>query len=486
MNGLSNLNQLTKLPSDCWICVLDCLSVVELRQIALVSRGLSITVEPMLYRTISWNWDPVPIRPLLQLLQSILRHPRRAFHVQHVRLMSNTLLDSATPWTAPSLNLNCIEEIANFPFVLQRTQAIIQEASFPDQHRWSQALQEGNPYALVAILLSQLHKLRSLHLDYSFVWLYGFPGLMLRHALFSAPQDSLSKFQSLTTVDYGGNVRRAPRESLSTVGIPKDYPACNPYQFGAWFHLPSLRSLAIWLKTQQEFLIPGVLSNITQLNTLIIARSTIQEDQVPSLLSETGSLRTLHLGMAYKCGHHIALTNGPAILQGLISVKHTLTKLSIGLEYYPPPFGDRFREIGEEELRKPFHRFLKHFPRLTSVEVPVELLIGWDPEPSVDLTMVLPSTLEQLCIREELVYLTPRDWRDYWTEKSLEDCLLENASRLQSHMPDLRQIRLRSWAPTERGNVRRVKQRLIVYTKFKQLGIQFDLVFDHMSTGLWI
>ncbi|THC87500.1 hypothetical protein EYZ11_013053 [Aspergillus tanneri] len=251
---------------------------------------------------------------------------------------------------------------------------------------------------------------------------------------------------------YGGNVRRAPRESLSTVGIPKDYPACNPYQFGAWFHLPSLRSLAIWLKTQQEFLIPGVLSNITQLNTLIIARSTIQEDQVPSLLSETGSLRTLHLG----------------------------------LEYYPPPFGDRFREIGEEELRKPFHRFLKHFPRLTSVEVPVELLIGWDPEPSVDLTMVLPSTLEQLCIREELVYLTPRDWRDYWTEKSLEDCLLENASRLQSHMPDLRQIRLRSWAPTERGNVRRVKQRLIVYTKFKQLGIQFDLVFDHMSTGLWI
>lgn len=90
--------------------------------------------------------------------------------------------------------------------VVKQAQEIVTNAAFPDTAKWTQALHNGNAYALVAVLLSQLHNLQSVQLDYSFIWQGGFPGLMLKHALFSAPENSLSKFGSLTVADYGGNV----------------------------------------------------------------------------------------------------------------------------------------------------------------------------------------------------------------------------------------------------------------------------------------
>lgn len=50
--------------------------------------------------------------------------------------------------------------------VVQRAQAIVKRAEFPDLTKWNEALRDGHPYALVTILLSQLHNIRSLRLDY--------------------------------------------------------------------------------------------------------------------------------------------------------------------------------------------------------------------------------------------------------------------------------------------------------------------------------
>jgi len=134
--------------------------------------------------------------------------------------------------------------------VVEQAQAIVNKAKFPNAEKWNKALQDGNPYAFVTIILSQLHKLKSLQLDYSFVWMLGLPGLMLRHALFSAPLEggSLSAFDSFIMVDYGGNVRQS--ELLEEIGDFNDvpgYPTCDSEQFMAWFYLPSIQSLSIWL-----------------------------------------------------------------------------------------------------------------------------------------------------------------------------------------------------------------------------------------------
>lgn len=131
---------------------------------------------------------------------------------------------------------------------------MIKKAEFPEKAvpKWNSAIEDGNAYALVAILLSQLHNLVSVQLDYTFVWQSGFPGLMLRHALFSAPNGTMSKFAHLAIVDYGGNVPLSEEEEPLCGHYPEGYPACDPSQFMAWFHLPSVVSISIWLRNFQD------------------------------------------------------------------------------------------------------------------------------------------------------------------------------------------------------------------------------------------
>lgn len=100
---------------------------------------------------------------------------------------------------------------------IKRAQAIVDEAKFPNAEIWNKALQDGDPYAFATVLISRIRNIMALQLDYSFVWMSGFPGLMLRHAIFSAPQGLLSMFNSLVTVDYGGNVRLS--DQLEELGI---------------------------------------------------------------------------------------------------------------------------------------------------------------------------------------------------------------------------------------------------------------------------
>lgn len=88
-------------------------------------------------------------------------------------------------------------------------QGVVNEARFPVAVAWTRAIELGDPYALVTVLISQFGGLKSLRLDYSFVWIRGYPGIMVRHALFSAPRGVLSSFDALELVDYGGNVRLA-------------------------------------------------------------------------------------------------------------------------------------------------------------------------------------------------------------------------------------------------------------------------------------
>ena len=133
--------------------------------------------------------------------------------------------------------------------VVELALEVVKKAKFPEDEvpKWSTAIKNGDAYALVTILLSQLHKLESFQLDYSFVCQSGFPGLMLKHALFSAPNGTISKFNHLVTVDYGSNVPLSQADD--DLSYPKGYPSCEPKQFMAWLHLPSVQSISIWLRS---------------------------------------------------------------------------------------------------------------------------------------------------------------------------------------------------------------------------------------------
>lgn len=233
-------------------------------------------------------------------------------------------------------------------------------------------LRMATPNALVTILLSQLHKLVSVQLDYTFVWQSGFPGLMLQHVLFSATNGTMLIFAHLTTVNYNSNVSIAEEEEPLDNHFLKGYPSCDPGQFMAWFHLLSVASISIWLQNFQDAITP--LKQLEQVHTLALACSTLADQEVYDLLQHTPNLKSLHLGPAYKTSP--ALDGPHTLLDALESVRHTLEVLSMGVEYYPLSGGSRNLNSNDWGCRETFQGFLKMFPHIRSTKIPITVLLG--------------------------------------------------------------------------------------------------------------
>ena len=422
---------------------------------------------------------------ILQLLRVILRHPELALYIRHVKILSSPSRPYKVAWQSPAHAMDWTKErgAKEYTDVIKQSRAIVARAKFPDSGKWNRALQDCDPYALVAILLSQCHNLRSLQLDYSFVWKSGFPGLMLRHALFSAPEGVLSTFNRLTTVDYGSNVRQSELlEEIEDFDSAPGYPACDPDQFMAWFYLPSIRSLAIWLRNANDVISnKGQQSNLNQLHTLLLPRTTIDEEEVPLLLSQTTSLKTLHLGMAYRWREQCALENGTCILQGLNSVT-SVEKLSLALEYYPFTEGYYYFDSRKDHtLRKPFYGFLKQFPKLSSVEVPITLLLGLNAEATTkEVSKLLPSTLQELCLHWDCSELGSNPW---WSQNQLFCIVQHLLGNVKSHTPHLKRITVRIMNNKNPNSY--LEERGEVQAMCGWTGIDMEVVFDELSPGLW-
>lgn len=157
------------LPRECWMNVLESLPAGDLRQCLFVSKYWNALATPYLYRETSWSWRPIPARRLSFLICAVLNQPKRASHIQHVRLLSDQNFTPTQCWEPPDCATDSTEDIIDFKDIVQWATAIIEDATFPDARVWIQELEGGNSYAYVSVLLSQLHNLRSLHLDYTFV-----------------------------------------------------------------------------------------------------------------------------------------------------------------------------------------------------------------------------------------------------------------------------------------------------------------------------
>lgn len=100
--------------------------------------------------------------------------------------------------------------------------------------------------------------------------------------------------------DYGRNVTGSEYIDFHVLNFtPHGYPDCDPDQFMAWFHLPSIRAPAIWLRSFKDVIALDSEQQMRNLHILVLARSTIKEEEVLHLLSKA-SLTTLHLHTAMR------------------------------------------------------------------------------------------------------------------------------------------------------------------------------------------
>lgn len=431
---------------DCWLGVFDFLEDDEVLVALTAFENPTEYFKPSVYSTISCEWPSLPGKNVLHLMQAILQHPELAPNIRHVSFHSHPEDNHREDWdnniqeayAFPCCD-RCGSDIGDIPGeiapievwtqksecysdLVKQTQSIVDRAQFPDASKWHEALGLGDIYAYVAIFLSQLPNLEYLRLDYSFIWKDGFPGLMLKHALFTAPQGALSSFNALKSIDYGSNVPH-PKPTSTGGEINYDgFPDCDPDQFMAWFHLPSVRSISIWLREFEGILSQeneGILSNV---HTLVLARSLVSDKNLPSLLSQMTSLKSLHFGKEYDWICEIALQSYQSILEGLWSVSNTLEKLSIGVEYYSYAWmGPRYGTEEDHEYRDRFVGFLDRFSCLESAEVPISLLVGRDPERIREIHNFLPTTLKELCLQWDCTQTTG-EWK---TEYLLHDCITQ-------------------------------------------------------------
>lgn len=487
------------LPQDCWMTVLQYVSFEDRLSMSKTCKDLYVSAIPFLYRKISWDWVIPPLRRVLRLLRTIVSRPDLAALVREVRIQSSVCPWSkhrspvgnvdwgsnwAGPWEVPRHNVDWAQEQPLFEDVVQKGTDIIHQAQFPEADEWSQALYNGNAYAYVAVLIFQLPDIRTLKLDYSFVWMGGYPGRMVKHCLLARNNGAVSNtFDALQSVDYGGNV--PPPEHFELVdptpdGFPLSY---NQDQFIGWFHLPSIQHLSIWLRDTIDLRTNPNLhldARTMHLDSLVLARSTISEEDVLFLLRCIPKLRKLHLGLAYPWFGGLIFKRGELLIQALELFHDSMEVLSLGLDYYPCGFGELHGDRRHEELWDPFYRILKMFTNLQKAEVPAEVLLGFDPWESVEktnLSDVLPSTLHELVIRDDMVAVGD------WEEPFIYDHVLAFLPRWRTSTPLLQQITLRLWD----GHYEQMfaDDEKEVYLACDQAGIPFKVITDSHSSALW-
>ncbi|KAI9035712.1 uncharacterized protein KD926_002963 [Aspergillus affinis] len=465
---------LSQLPQDCLVSILDHLSLDDALSLSTSCNDLQASSTPFVLRDLRIDWTSRPRRLVLQLLQIIFKDPKSASYVQHVSMMA-----SGYPWedTDP---VDWESDRRDFKDVPDQAIDLVRRAGVPNIDDWHLGIYGGNIYTLATVFLSQLSNIKSLRLDYSFVWWDGFPGIMLKQALLH-PNGVFSTFEQLEWVEYGANVPIAETEYPDDDEVPDGYPAYNSRQFMAWFCLPSLRYLNIWLRDIEGLEEAKPDLDLSNLETLVMARATATENHMYYLLSRALNLKALHVALAFAWRGEPILADGPIFAQALEAISPTLEKLSLGVEYYPGTLGDHEWNEADDEAFDPFHQFFTGFTNLQEAEIPLAMLLGWYSDESAELGPLLPESLTHLCLRDDLTGFYDYDWTEDRAILLLESFLRDR--NWKEYTPSLQRITLRLWDQNYTGFRRDQEDRLRGVAE--NAGIELSVVVDDLGTGLW-
>jgi hypothetical protein len=172
-----------------------------------------------------------------------------------------------------------------------------------------------------------------------------------------------------------------------------------------------------------DIVLPGVrlgqvpLLSTTSLKTLILRHSQFSPSSLAILLGATKTLERLQydydcdLDALYKSSYD-CVNDWGNLREGLKSVARTLKHLSIALDFhYWEDYKDDDWDPRNSWAIRGRLGDISFLEKLESLEVPLPILLGWDPADARALQEVLPKSLLQLGLRDDLV-----DWFEYhWT-----------------------------------------------------------------------
>ena len=422
---------LARLPCDCWVQILGYLPKQDLNNLSRVSHDIRDSTELFLYRSIHWDWTKPPTPKIMALLQTISKRPELADYIWHVSFVCwDPESEQREDYLPRGGVAGWAKLMMHFQLALEWSRKVVRDAKCPSEliTRWHGALYDGEPHAYAAVLISQLHNLRSLRLNFSFVLEGGFVGEMLHHSLFGdAPPGALSRFSKLEMADYASN--------LPSSDFHRNRRSVEACQFVPWFHLPSLHTLEIWLHNADELVASAPQTsprhlNLPNLRRLVIAKTRARPQYIATILSQLPYLESLHVGLAYNCRATADfLWNLERLLPAIQNRGQSIKHLSLSVEILPCCRASGLLNPPHEGGKR-FRGFLNKFPKLKSASLPLQFLLGWGSRP-LKLRDVLPPTLEALHISSDLCLES--DWMLFEYESLMALELLMRHKERGSH-----------------------------------------------------
>jgi hypothetical protein len=468
------------LPPECLVSILENLDTADNLSVSHVSRDMRTWAKPLVFRDIRWTYRVFPFRRVLLLLEQIFLNPQIAWYVKHLQL---TYTGPAFYWPDPDIDFQ--QHATRFAFVTEKAIEFVRQIGFFETESDVQFLRQGNYYLYATVLISQLHNLRSLELDYTFTLIGGFPGMFLQHALRSS-FEGISKFNKLEVLKYGGDVPQAKTLDDEAEEAVASIPMLgNKFQFAPWFALPKLKHVEMWLRSASRLKEDNYRMEAGELESLVLARSSADAADIKEILNACPKLRRLHLGVCYNLPTQLVLFDSKELVDALKPLKDRLETLSICLETDPSFIGgfswDQDNIPGNPTLTDPFLMLFREFTKLQELEVPMPLLLGWfSNENWEELPKCLPPKVRHLVLRNDLSGFDNYAWDPYGMVFAVDQRIVETKKMI----PSLERVTLRVWET----NPRRPNEDFLAEAAdmAQSVGVQCDLVVDELGSGLWV
>ncbi len=395
-----------------------------------VCKSIHELSESLLYEEILMTWDGCvqPSSSIGLLLRTVLERPKVALLIKHVRFR-NSLKPASKP--------------ANYQLsqsLLGHVQNLIHLDRFPSPDTWIREMQKGSVPAVVAFLLSRLRKLETLELGVRFQSVR--LGDVFRHVLsYSGQSTSISTFRNLKQVKLNPEAC-SPRAGILAVD-----------NFISLFRLPVMQSLSFLALDTYGFDHPEVCNSI--LKNLEIHHSQIKEETLERLLAAVPNLKSLSCGLW--CDPEPFDDRSPFFdceaLGRALKQTRLIEHLAISIKFFTSSAlevdGGGAYEKGEHWGVRGCVGSLTDLAHLKSLEIPTVVLLGWIASTSApQLADVLPSSLRQLLLRNDLNFF----YKYEWNQQACLARLSEYLSEVKTHAAslDVITVRLKDCAPEDR------------------------------------
>jgi len=397
--------RLSDLPEDIISLVLEYLNRSDYYAIIRVSRLFYHTTLPSLYRDIKFTATKSRscARNLAFLLRTLLERPQLASHVKVFKLRGPLPYWSKyNPWpedttsTASSVNLWGLKACTTLSKA-QKIFASNQIYSLVDEsmHKEPEQFKGRNKDALATLVLTRFSELRTLDLGDGF----------LRHSLF-LPQilkRAEYLFPKLQHVVLGDQ-RWDPENPVSYMDLDLIRPIFYSDSVRTFEYIMAQPWTLNWNRPQ-----PPRSESLTMLR---LFRTNITRATLDQLLVATPHLKRFHYEQEILFNNHTPVApplapylNLDGLNIALANLKNTLEECKLTLAMAPGSFTPA--EIRLHGLTFPIIpgtlAVLKEMKRLTKVEVPMIMFLGWAADFAAELSEVLPGGLQELTLRDDFV-----------------------------------------------------------------------------------